>query len=64
MTPGLSEPISDAILYDETIRQRVNDGTPFANSLADTSISPGMSDNLSFFPWGHVRQSHSDAGGK
>jgi uncharacterized integral membrane protein len=23
-----------------------------------------MSDNLSFFPWGHVRQSHSDASGK
>jgi fructose-bisphosphate aldolase, class I len=31
-TPGLSESISGAILYDETIRQRLNDGTPFANA--------------------------------
>jgi len=41
-TPGLSESISGAILYDETIRQRVKDGTPFANSLADTGIVPGI----------------------
>src|ERR1035438_2397123 len=41
-TPGLSESISGAILYDETIRQRVKDGIPFANSLADTGIIPGI----------------------
>ena len=34
-TPGLSESISGAILFDETIRQRTNDGTPFAKALAD-----------------------------
>jgi fructose-bisphosphate aldolase class I len=41
-TPGLSESISGAILYDETIRQRLNDGTPFANSLAASGIIPGI----------------------
>jgi fructose-bisphosphate aldolase class I len=41
-TPGLSESISGAILYDETIRQRLNDGTPFANALANAGIIPGI----------------------
>ncbi|MEP7096390.1 MAG: class I fructose-bisphosphate aldolase [Dokdonella sp.] len=41
-TPGLSESISGAILYDETIRQRLNDGTPFAKALADVGIIPGI----------------------
>ena len=40
--PGLSESISGAILYDETIRQRAKDGTPFANFLADAGIIPGI----------------------
>src|ERR1035438_484528 len=41
-TPGLSESVSGAILYDETIRQREKDGTPFASSLADAGIVPGI----------------------
>jgi len=41
-TPGLSESISGAILYDETIRQREKDGTPFARALADAGIVPGI----------------------
>ena len=41
-TPGLSESISGAILFDETIRQRTNDGTPFAKALADEGIIPGI----------------------
>jgi fructose-bisphosphate aldolase class I len=41
-TPGLSESISGAILYDETIRQRKNDGTPFATALTDAGIIPGI----------------------
>ena len=41
-TPGLSESISGAILYDETIRQRKDDGTPFAKALADVGIIPGI----------------------
>jgi fructose-bisphosphate aldolase class I len=41
-TPGLSESISGAILFDETIRQRTNDGTPFAKALAGEGIIPGI----------------------
>ncbi|MEO7028547.1 MAG: class I fructose-bisphosphate aldolase [Acidobacteriaceae bacterium] len=41
-TPGLDESISGAILYDETIRQRTNDGTPFAEALADLGIISGI----------------------
>jgi fructose-bisphosphate aldolase class I len=41
-TPGLGESISGAILYDETIRQRKDDGTPFAKALADLGILPGI----------------------
>jgi len=41
-TPGLSESISGAILFDETIRQRKNDGTSFAKALADEGIIPGI----------------------
>ncbi len=41
-TPALAESISGAILYDETIRQRKDDGTPFANALADLGIIPGI----------------------
>jgi fructose-bisphosphate aldolase, class I len=41
-TPGLDESISGAILYDETIRQRTNDGTHFANALAAIGIVPGI----------------------
>src|SRR5213594_2328690 len=33
-TPGASEFISGVILFDETIRQRADDGTPFAEVLA------------------------------
>src|ERR1700690_818953 len=41
-TPGLGESISGAILFDETIRQQKKDGTPFAKSLADAGIIPGI----------------------
>ena len=41
-TPGLSECISGAILCDETIRQAKMDGTPFANSLANDGMIPGI----------------------
>jgi fructose-bisphosphate aldolase class I len=41
-TPGLGESISGAILYDETIRQQKDDGTPFAQALADIGIIPGI----------------------
>ena len=41
-TPRLGECISGAILYDETIRQRTKDGTPFVKLLADAGIVPGI----------------------
>ena len=40
--PGLGECISGAILYDETIRQKKNDGTPFIKVLTDAGIIPGI----------------------
>ena len=40
--PGLSEAISGAILYDETIRQKKNDGTPFVKALLEAGIIPGI----------------------
>jgi fructose-bisphosphate aldolase class I len=41
-TPGLGECISGAILYDETIRQRKQDGTPFAKAIKEAGIIPGI----------------------
>ena len=40
--PGLGESISGVILYDETIRQKKADGTPFLKVLADAGILPGI----------------------
>jgi fructose-bisphosphate aldolase class I len=45
-TPGLSESISGAILYDETIRQKTKDGRPFVNVLVDAGIIPGIKVDL------------------
>ena len=41
-TPGLGESISGVILFDETIRQRKNDGTPFLEVIAEAGIIPGI----------------------
>ena len=41
-TPGLGESIGGAILYDETIRQQKNDGTPFVKVLIEAGITPGI----------------------
>jgi fructose-bisphosphate aldolase class I len=41
-TPGLGECISGAILYDETIRQKKMDGTPFAQAIANDGMIPGI----------------------
>src|SRR5215204_2386480 len=40
--PGLEEFIGGVILYDETIRQRADDGTPFAEMLAAKGVVPGI----------------------
>ena len=41
-TPGLGESISGAILFDETIRQKTNDGTPMIKVLINAGIIPGI----------------------
>src|SRR3990172_4338549 len=41
-TPGASEFIGGVILYDETIRQRSADGTPFTKVLERQGIVPGI----------------------
>ena len=41
-TPGIEDWIGGVILYDETIRQRADDGTPFAGLLASRGIVPGI----------------------
>ena len=41
-TPRLGESISGVILYDETIRERLGDGTPFVKALTDAGIISGI----------------------
>jgi fructose-bisphosphate aldolase class I len=41
-TPGLSECISGVILYDETIRQNLKDGTSFIKAINNAGIIPGI----------------------
>src|SRR4249919_882081 len=54
-TPNLSDYISGAILFDETIRQKTKDGVPFAKYMADHGMIPGIkvdkgTHNLAGFP--------------
>jgi fructose-bisphosphate aldolase class I len=41
-TPGMEEAIGGVILYDETIRQKADDGTPFPELLASKGSIPGI----------------------
>ena len=41
-TEGIEKGLSGVILYDETIRQKAADGTPFAEFLAKRGILPGI----------------------
>jgi fructose-bisphosphate aldolase class I len=41
-TPSLSDHISGAILYDETIRQSTKTGVPFTKVMLDKGILPGI----------------------
>ncbi|MGO2236596.1 fructose-bisphosphate aldolase class I [Marinomonas sp. UCMA 3892] len=41
-TPRLSDSVSGVILFDETIHQHTQDGTPFINVLMDAGIIPGI----------------------
>ncbi len=40
--PGMEESIGGVILFDETIRQSADDGTPFAELLASKGVIPGI----------------------
>jgi fructose-bisphosphate aldolase class I len=40
--PGIEHFVSGVILYDETIRQSTDDGTPFAEVLRERGIMPGI----------------------
>ncbi|HOZ03901.1 MAG TPA: fructose-bisphosphate aldolase class I [Arenimonas sp.] len=41
-TPNLSQYISGAILFDETLRQKTKDGVPFAEVMRKNGIIPGI----------------------
>src|SRR5512132_4264029 len=41
-TPGLAEHISGVILFDETVRQCADDGTPLPDLLRRAGIVPGI----------------------
>jgi fructose-bisphosphate aldolase, class I len=40
--PGMEDAIGGVILYDETIRQKADDGTPFPELLASKGVIPGI----------------------
>jgi fructose-bisphosphate aldolase class I len=48
--PGAADSISGVILYDETIRQKTRDGTPFPEYLAKAGIVPGIKVDLGAKP--------------
>lgn len=41
-TPGIEEYLSGVILYEETLTQKADDGTPFPDLLAARGIMPGI----------------------
>lgn len=41
-TEGLAEYISGMICYDETVRQKTHDGTPFPQAMRELGIIPGI----------------------
>ena len=54
-TPGVGDFISGVILFDETLRQKGDDGTPFADLLRNAGSIPGIkvdagAKNLAGFP--------------
>jgi fructose-bisphosphate aldolase class I len=53
--PGMEEYVGGVILYDETIRQSADDGTPFPEVLASKGVIPGIkvdtgAHDLALFP--------------
>jgi fructose-bisphosphate aldolase class I len=52
-TPDLGDFISGAILFDETIRRRANNGRPFAQVLREKGIIPGIKVDRGAKPLAH-----------
>lgn len=50
MSPNIELYISGVILYDETIRQKTDDGLSFAESLAKKGIIPGIKVDMGLVP--------------
>ena len=48
--PGAAESISGVILFDETLRQKAKDGTPFADYLTRHGMIPGIKVDLGAKP--------------
>jgi fructose-bisphosphate aldolase, class I len=56
-TPGLSQYISGAILYDETIQQSTQSGIPFVQVMQDAGMIPGIKLDMGAKPLaGHDRE--------
>ena len=53
-TEGAEEYISGVILYDETIRQKASDGTPFSRLLQSKGIIPGIKVDTGAKPLAHA----------
>jgi hypothetical protein len=53
-TPGAEEYVSGVILYDETIRQKADDGTPFPELLASKGVIPGIKVDEGAKPLAHA----------
>jgi fructose-bisphosphate aldolase class I len=53
-TEGVEDYIGGVILYDETIRQKTGDGTPFPNLLASKGIIPGIKVDTGAKPLAHA----------
>jgi fructose-bisphosphate aldolase class I len=53
-TEGVEDYIGGVILYDETIRQKTSDGTPFPNLLASKGIIPGIKVDTGAKPLAHA----------
>ena len=49
-TPGLGEFVSGVILYEETLGQKADDGTPFPQLAAKNGIVPGIKVDLGKIP--------------
>jgi fructose-bisphosphate aldolase class I len=53
-TEGVEEYIGGVIMYDETLRQKASDGTPFPNLLASKGIIPGIKVDTGAKPLAHA----------